>query len=414
MFEKWIKISLWQRALAALAIGWLVGQFVPVVVPFVEPLGQIFVNLIKMIVIPLIVTTLIVAITGVGSYKDLRVMGVTTILWFLITAVIATILGLVVAKLLNIGAGAQLVQEDWKGWDVPPVIKNVVDLVPSNPIKAMVNGQVVPVVVFTLLIAISAVQVGKGAEPFVNLFKSFSEVLFKLVRFIMEISPIGIFAIIAGVTNKYGADIIMPLIDVIFAIYLVAIIHIVFVYGGLLYTVAKVNPFKYFKKILPASITAFSTTSSYGTLPVTLDVVQKAGVSKRVASFVVPLGATINMDGCGAFYPAIAAVFIANLYGISLGFESYAIIVVVATLSSLGTAGVPWSSATALMMVLPAVGLPIEAVALLFSIDRILDMARTAVNVTGDTVVSAIVSRKVGDFNDEKLADDAKQEAVYT
>ena len=403
MIKTWTGISLWKRTFIALLLGWGVGYAIPNAVIITTPIAAIFINAIKMIVLPLIVSTLISAIVNIGSFEDLKTMIGTTIGWFLTTAIIATILGLGVGTLLEVGKGAEFTLEGWKGWTVPDVGTNFSNLIASNPIKAMADGKIIPVLLFSLTLAIASVKAGKKAKPFNDFFTAFSEVMFNVVRFIMELSPIGVFAIIVGITTKYGWSGIAPLLDVVVAIYLVAILHITVTYSLLLKFIAKVNPVKFFKTILPAQLTAFSTTSSYGTLPVTLKVIQNAGVSKRVASFVAPLGSSINMDGCGAFYPAISSIFIANLYGIDLSLTQYAIIVLTATIASLGTAGVPWASATALMVVLPAVGLPIEPVALLFTIDRILDMARTTVNVTGDTVVSAIVSRKLGDFDDEKL-----------
>ena len=249
------------------------------------------------------------------------------------------------------------------------------------------------------MLGLSITLTGEKAKPFSNFFVSFSEIMFTLTDIVMRFAPYGVFGLIAWVVGYYGLEVILPLIKVVALVYLACIFHVIFMYAGALTLLGRLNPIIFFKKIMDAQLVAFSTTSSSGTLPVTLKCVQKKmGVSQGVSSFVLPLGATINMDGT-ALYQGVTALFIAQVYGVSLDFSDYGVIILTSTLASIGTAGVPGAGLIMLSLVLTSVGLPMEGVAIIAGIDRILDMARTTVNVTGDATVALLVGQSEKELN---------------
>lgn len=406
-FLKTKKVSFGNRVLLAMVMGVLLGVYFKADVVYVEPLGQIYVNLIKMLVIPLVTTVIISSITSLEDPSKLKRVGVKTIAWLLFTTAIAALLGVVVSLGLNLGSGVQFVKDaSFKAREIPTFAKVLVDMVPSNPVSDMANAKIIPVIIFSVLIAVAITIEGskkpESVKPVKDFFNSFAQIMFRITKMVLKVTPYGVFGLMASVSAKYGFAALLPLGKVILAVYIACILQVALVHGSLLAFVVKVNPLKFFKKIYPAQVVAFTTRSSYGTLPVTLkSLTNEVKVSERIASFVAPMGATMGMNGCAGLYPTIVSIFVANVFGIPMDFSKYLLLILVTTLASIGTAGVPGTASIMATVVLSSLGLPIEGIAMVLGIDTILDMARTATNVTGASVVTLLVANSEGEFDRE-------------
>jgi len=397
MLAFWFAIPFWQRVLGALLLGVTTGVLLGETATVFKPLGTLFINAIRMLVVPLVFFALISSITSLADNGKMQRLAFKTVGLFLLTAFIASLIGLTVGSLVNWGDAVQLTAAEIKPRDIPPVADVLTNLIPTNPLAAMVNGNILQIIVFAALVGIAINKIGEKAAPMKKVLLSGADIMYQITRMVLELTPLGVFGLMAWVVGNYGLDTLLPLGKFILAIYLACIIHIVFTYGGLVKLFGGMRLRDYFKAILPAQLVAYSSASSYGTLPVSHKVVtENLGVSKDYASFVLPLGATINMDGCGGIYPAIAAIFIAHLYGIDLTTVDYLLIAGTATLASVGTAGVPGTAMVMLTVTLSVVGLPIEGIAFIAAVDRIIDMMRTATNVTGDTMVALVIGRSEG------------------
>ncbi|MGM0689905.1 MAG: dicarboxylate/amino acid:cation symporter [Bacillota bacterium] len=359
-------------------------------------LGDILVRLLSMLVVPLVVTTLTVGVANISGIKMGRMLGKTLIFYY-ITGVIGLTLALVAANMFNVGAGMAIGDLVEFEYVAPPAFTEVlVNIIPRNIIDAMAQATMLQIVFFSIIFGFAMGMAGQVSEAVFNVLESASKVMFKVVQIVLYYAPIGVFGLIAWTVGNYGLSVLAPFAGLIGVVYLVAIIHVVVVYTLFLRGFTKINPFRFLAKIKAAPLFAFVTCSSAATLPVSMKAAEDTGISKTTAGFVLPIGATVNMDGT-AIYQAVAAVFIANAFGISLSIGEQAIIVVTALLASIGTAGVPGAGMIMLMTVLTAVGLPLEGVALIAGVDRILDMARTAVNVLDDIVAAALVAGTEGE-----------------
>ena len=397
----WTGMKLWKQILIALVAGLIVGMIFGPSAGVIKPVGTLFINAIKMLIVPLIFVSLVCGMTSMHDMTKMGRIGLKTIVLYLATTAVAITIGLVLGTVMQPGVGIGL--EAAKVVEVkaaPSLIDVVVNLVPTNPVAAMADGNILQIIVFAILIGLAIVIAGESGKRIKDIFDSLAEVIYKLTAIVISFAPYGVFALMAWVAGTYGLDVLLPLGKVILAVYIGCIIHAVVVYGGLLTFLARLNPIRYFQGIAEAQAVAFTTTSSSGTLPVTMSCAQKnLGVSKSVSSFVLPLGATINMDGT-ALYQGVCALFVAQAFGVELGFGQYLTIIMTATLASIGTAGVPGAGLIMLSLVLTSVGLPIEGVAIIAGIDRILDMARTALNVTGDGMVSVLVAKSEKELNE--------------
>ncbi len=390
---KLLKLSLWQQVLLALALGVLAGVWLGPDAVVLKPLGTLFLNAIKMLVVPLVFFALVQGITALGSGQKLGRLAVKTVGLFLLTAMIASGLGLLVGSLFQFEANPALVQATVIAKEIPPVAHVLTDLIPTNIISAFAAGNVLQIIVFAVLFAIAINAAADKAEPIKKVIHAGAEVMFELTKLVLKLTPIGVFGLIAWVVGQYGLATLLPLGKFILAIYLGCLLHMLLTYGALVKLFTRMPVWQFFRTIFPIQLVAFSTASSYGTLPVSYKVVtEDLKVSKEYASFVLPLGSTINMDGCGGIYPAIAAIFIANLYGIPLQLTDYLLIAGTATVASLGTAGVPGTALVMLTVTLTVVGLPLEGIAFIAAIDRVVDMIRTTTNVTGDATVALVVA----------------------
>ncbi|MDP4528345.1 dicarboxylate/amino acid:cation symporter [Alkalimonas delamerensis] len=403
MLAFWFRIPFWQRVLGAMLLGIGLGVVFGEKATVLQPLGTLFINAIRMLVVPLVFFALITSITSLGDTLKMKRLAVKTVGLFLLTAMIASLIGLTVGSLMDFSTITELTTTEVRERDIPPVATVLTNLIPTNPVAALASGNVLQIIVFAVLVGIAINVVGEKAEPMKKVMEAGAEIMYQITRMVLQLTPIGVLGLMAWVVGSFGLETLLPLGKFILAIYIACFIHIIFTYGGMVRLFGGMSPLAFFKAILPAQLVAFSSASSFGTLPVTHKVVtEDLKVSKNYASFVLPLGATINMDGCGGIYPAIAAIFIAHLYGIPLDATSYLLIAITATLASLGTAGVPGSAMVMLTVTLSVVGLPLEGIAFIAAVDRIIDMMRTATNVTGDTMVARVVARSEGLIESEQ------------
>jgi len=389
---------IWQIGIGfvlGIAAGILFGDKVK----YVEPIGQVFLALLKMLIVPLVFSSLVVGAASIGDPRDLGRIGIKTIVLYLVTTAVAIVIGLVLGNLIQPGVGLTLSQgaTAFKAPEAPNIMKVILDLFPSNPIKAAADGVMLQIIVFALFLGISAVLAGEKGKPVISFFDSLAEAMYKLTGIVMKTAPYGVFALIAVTVSKYGLSVLAHFAKVIGAVYIGCALHALLVYSGLVAVFAKKSPMWFFKGVREPARTAFATRSSSPTLPTPMRTAQEnLGVSEKVSSFVLPLGATINMDGT-ALYQGICALFVAQAYGLPLTMGAQMSIVLTATLASIGTAGVPGAGLIMLTLGLTAVGLPLEGAALVAGIDAVLDMARTCINVVGDSCVTAVVASTEGE-----------------
>ncbi len=371
---------------------------------FIAPIGTVFLNLIKLIIVPLVFASLVVGVAGMEDVTKLGRVGARTFIYYFVTTAIAIFIGLMLANFLNVGGGYVLPAASeivYEAAEAPPFIQTLVNIIPSNPLKALVNGDMLQIIVFALIFGMGLLVIGEKGKVVFNIFDSIAEAMYAITRFIMSLAPIGVFGLIAPVIATNGPNVLLPLLKLIGIAYLASAVHIVVVYGASVKFLSKMNPLEFARKAFPAWATAFTTSSSSGTLPVTMQCAETLGVPQPIYSFVLPLGATINMDGT-AIYQGVSALFIAQVFGISLSLSQQVTIILTATLASVGTAGVPGAGMIMLAMVLQSVGLPVEGIALVAGVDRILDMARTSLNVLGDLTAATFVATTEGDIHIEK------------
>ncbi len=356
--------------------------------------GQIFMRSLQMLVVPIVFVSLICGTAGLGDPRKLGRIGAKTMGLYLITTALAISLGLLTALIVSPGAGFQLTAEtNFIPATPPPLIDTLIELMPKNPLEALASGNMLQIIVFSLLFGLAMTLAGEAGKRISDVFQDLNEIVMKLVNMIIRVSPIGVFCLIAKVFSEQGFDAIAPLAKYFFTILFVLILHLCVTYGILLKILARLNPIIFIRKFKDIMFFAFSTASSNATIPVTLDAVEnRLGVHRSISSFTVPLGATINMDGT-AIMQGVATVFVAQAYGVDLVFSQYMMVILTATLASIGTAGVPGVGLIMLAMVFQQVGLPLEGIGIIMAVDRLLDMVRTAVNITGDATVSCIVAR---------------------
>ena len=403
MMAWWKHLALWKKIFIGLCLGLVVGLLFKDVALMLKPVGTLFLNMIKMLIVPLVFVTLVTGITSMEDLTKMRRIGLKTFSIYLVTTAIAVAIGLAFGIIFEPGSGVALANDATvAAKKAPPLIDTLLALIPSNPMDSLVKGDILQIIVFAIFLGVSINLAGEKGKPVAAFFESFSETMFKMTEIVISFAPIGVFGLMAWVSASYGVDVLMSLAKVIACVYIACIVHMAFTMGGAISVFARLNPLKFFKGVASAQTVAFTTTSSSGTLPVTTsNTIHNLGVSKPIASFVLPLGATINMDGT-AIYQGICAMFVAQAFGVDLGFADYMTIILTATLASIGTAGVPGAGLIMLSLVLASVNLPLEGIAIIAGIDRILDMARTTVNVTGDAMTAVLVAKSEGEL-DEKI-----------
>jgi len=362
-------------------------------------IGQGFIRLMQMLVVPLVFCSLICGSMAIGDTKTLGKVGIKTVLFYLLTTALAIIIALFIAYIINPGIGLDM-EEVQKGEVAVTTETNLVDtllnIIPKNPVSSLASGDMLPIIVFALFVGIMLAKLGDKTLVVANFFVGFNDVMMEMTKAIMKIAPIGVFCLIARTFANLGFSAFQPMLKYMGGVMLGLFLQCFVIYQILLFLFTRLNPWKFIKKFAPVMGFAFSTATSNATIPMSVDILEKRmGVSKQISSFTIPLGATVNMDGT-SIMQGVAVVFVAQAYGMELTVENLAVIVLTATLASIGTAGVPSVGLVTLSMVLTSVGLPVEGIALIMGIDRILDMARTAVNVTGDAVCTMIIAAQEG------------------
>lgn len=380
----------------ALILGVIVGLLMQsraeFAAAYIKPFGTIFLNLIKFIVVPIVLFSIMVGIISMQDIKKVGSIGLKTVVYYFCTTAFAIVIGLVGGSLFKgLFPVLQTTDLEYEANAAVSFMDTLVNIFPSNFIQPMSDASMLQVIVMAVVLGFAIVLVGEKAKPAVAVIESFNEIFMKCMDMILQLSPIGVFCLICPVIAANGAAVIGSLAAVLGVAYLCYIIQLVVVYSVTVKTLGGMSPIEFFKGQLPAMMFAFSSASSVGTLPINMEGCEKMGGSKEIASFVLPLGATINMDGT-AIYQGVCAIFIASCFGINLTLPQMVTIVLTATLASVGTAGVPGAGMVMLAMVLTSVGLPVEGIALVAGVDRIFDMGRTVVNITGDASCVMVVS----------------------
>ncbi|MFQ5650223.1 MAG: dicarboxylate/amino acid:cation symporter [bacterium] len=396
----------WQIAIAlvlGLAFGFLSRglHFESFVTDKVALLGTVFLRGLRMIIVPLIVSSIISGVTSIGSAQNLGRLGLKTFVYYVTTSLLAILTGLFLVNLIEPGVAAEVGLRATPGQLAANAQKlgdTILGIIPTNPLRAMVEGKMLPTIFFSLLFGFFITQAPSPyKQQLTDVFQGIFEVMMKLTHFIIRFTPIGVFALMSKTIAETGFDVILPLATYMITVTAGLAVHAFVTLPVLLFFVARVNPIAHAQAMSAALLTAFSTSSSSATLPLTMKCIEEnAGASNKVSSFVLPLGATINMDGT-ALYECVAAMFIAQVYGIDLSFGQQAIVVFTALLASIGAAGIPMAGLVMITVILSAVGLPLEGVGLILAVDRILDMMRTAVNVWSDSSGTAIIAKSEGE-----------------
>jgi Na+/H+-dicarboxylate symporter len=358
------------------------------------PIGKIFINLITMLVVPIVFISIALGTAGLGDPKKLGRIGLKTISFFLATTSVAIVIGLGLAYIFEPGNAGTFNTEglEYSSEKAPPISETLLNIIPTNPIQSFADGNMLQIIVFAIFIGFALTMLGSKVDKVKDLLEQGNEIMMYLVNLVMKFAPYGTFALLASAIGQQGLDAIKAMSLYMIVVLLALVVHAIVTYGSTILLIAKRNPIDFFKGFAPAMGVAFSTSSSNATLPVSMSVAQKnLGVPKSISGFVQPLGATINMDGT-AIMQGVATIFIAQVYDVDLSLTALLIVVLTAVLASIGTAGVPGVGLIMLAMVLSSVNLPVEGIALIIGIDRLLDMARTAVNITGDAACAVIVA----------------------
>lgn len=403
------KIALSTKIFIALISGALLGVLIHYFMPngyfrdtvlvggIFYVIGQGFIRLMQMLVVPLVFCSLVCGSMSIGDTKTLGKVGIKTVIFYLFTTAMAICIALGVASLINPGIGISL--ESVKAADVTVAeptsfADTLLNIIPKNPIGSMANGDMLPIIVFALFVGILLAKMGSKASTVSNFFSQFNDLMMEMTMAVMTIAPIGVFCLIAKTFSEIGFSAFLPMLKYMGAVILALAIQCFGSYQALLFVFTRLNPIRFIRKFVPVMMFAFTTATSNATIPMSIDTLnKKMGVSKKISSFTIPLGATVNMDGT-SIMQGVAVIFIAQAYGIALTPSDMLTVIATATIASIGTAGVPSVGLVTLSMVLTSVGLPTEGIALIMGIDRILDMMRTAVNITGDAICTTIVAHQ--------------------
>ena len=403
------KLSLSTLIFTALLLGALFGVGLHYLIPtghirddiiiegMLYVVGQGFIRLMQMLVVPLVFCSLVCGSMAIGDTKTLGKVGIKTVLFYLFTTAMAVTVALSVASLINPGLGVKvdnISTSEVSLSESKPLTEILLNIIPKNPIESLATADMLPIIVFALFVGIMLAKLGPKTSTVANFFSQFNDIMMEMTMVVMSVAPIGVFCLIARTFANIGFSAFVPMLKYMGAVILALAIQCFGVYQILLFLFTRLNPMRFIKKFFPVMSFAFTTATSNATIPLSIDTLhKKIGVSKKISSFTIPLGATVNMDGT-SIMQGVAVIFIAQVYGISLTPSDLLTVVATATLASIGTAGVPSVGLVTLAMVLQSVGLPTEGIALIMGIDRILDMLRTAVNITGDAVCTTIVAHQ--------------------
>lgn len=369
-------------------------------------LGQMFIRAMQMLVVPLVFFSIADGCRNMGDTKTLGKVGVRIISFYLLTTALAVIIALVIASIIGPGKGMNMTfgsnEFAVETAEKTSMKDTILNMIPTNPIEALAKGDMLQIIIFAVIVGLLIAGMEERMETLGNIITEMNDLMMSMTMAVMKIAPIGVFFLIARTFSNLGYDVILSMLSYMASVILGLAFQLFIVYLLLLTIFVRINPFSFLKKYFPVMTFAFSTASSNATVPLNIQVLEDIGVDKKISSFTIPLGATINMDGT-AIMQGVAVVFIANAYGIHLSINDFLTVIMTATIASVGTAGIPSVGLVTLSMVLTSVGLPVEGIAMIMGIDRILDMARTAINITGDAAGTVIVSNSVGRFDKEKF-----------
>lgn len=388
----WTNLKLWQKVLIGMVLGVLAGHIYGEEMMVLKPIGTIFINLIKMVVVPLIFFSILNGVASVSDASTFGRIGLKALIAYTSTTIFAVIIGLTFANIFEPGVGINIDLSSGNDGDVQhqELIDIIVGLVPSNPIKAMADANTIQIVVFAFFTGFALILIGDRGQQIKDFVASATQLVFKMIELVIRLTPYGVFAIMAWVVGHYGIDVMFSLGKFVGTVIAALCMQYIF-FGLMIFVFAGLNPFPFYRKMLETQAVAFATVSSKATLPIAMrELMQKVGVSKQSASFILPLGASMNMDGV-AIYLGICAVFFAQILGIELTLTQYIIIILTSTIGSIGAAGFPGGSMVMMGLVLTSVGLPLEGISLILGVDRFLEMLRTVINITGDCTITVVV-----------------------
>jgi len=413
MTQEKTKMSLTTKFIISMILGIVVGLILnysgingeeSFIIGLFTIIGKMFITLLKLLVVPLVLFSLLSGVLGIGDVSSLGKIGLKSFLLYILTTGIAIATAIGIALIINPGAGANQTPTttvEFSAKEAPPLSEVLINIIPSNIFEALTSGNMLQIIFFSIFFGIALLMVGVKAKPIAEGIEILNEAMMNMVNIVMAIGPYAVFALMAKAVAVLGLDMLSQLSGYVFVVILALMIHLFVTLMILFRVFTGLNPIEFMKKLRGVQVFAFSTSSSNATIPVTLrTVTQRVGVDNSVASFTVPFGATINMDGT-AIMQGVATVFVANLYGVELGLTGYLTVIMMAILASIGTAGVPGVGLIMLSMVFTQVGLPVEGIAIILGVDRLLDMIRTIINVSGDATVSAIVAKSEGKLDIE-------------
>ena len=405
IFKPWRNWSLFTRIMIGFVLGIAVGLIWGPGAKALNPLGTILTRLLTMVVAPLVLCLLVCAAADVGDGKKLGRMGVKTVVCFLLSTAIAIVLGLVTSNIIGVGTGVTIQQTASTTATAAKevsMLDTLINIIPNNPFEALAKQNLLQIIFFALILGFALMKIGEPVKPLLDIFRSGQEAMKEITNIVLEFTPYGVFGLMANVVGSNGPEILIPYIKAIAAMYIAGAIYVIVVQAGIMVgIIGRVNPFRFLRTMKEAMAFVFATCSSVATIPLNLKCTKNLGVDDETANFVIPFGAVMNMNGT-AIYEAVAVVFTAQIFGIELSFTQQVMIMLTATLASIGTAGIPGSGLVMLTIVLSSVNLPMEAIGLLAGIDRILNMGRVIPNIVGDAASAVIVSRTEGTFRDSK------------
>lgn len=394
-------MKLWAKILIAIALGVITGLVFGPEAGALRPIGTLFLNLLNMLIVPLIFSSIIMGITSTPDVKKLGRIGGVTLLLYAVTTLLALGLGIAVSSFLQLGKELHLTATTVAPVkELPSISELLLGLVPRNPIAAFAEGNIIQIIVFGLFFGVCLNMIGEKAKPLLSCFESLASVMFRMTSLVMTLSPFGVFALMAWATGSFGLEVLLPVLKFLLSYYVACALFVVVVFGGMLFFMAKLRPLPFFKGMAEAIATAVSTCSSSGSLPATIQCATKnLGISKGMANFVLPLGCSLNMNG-SALFQAMSALFIAQAYGIELAWQQMIIFSVTVILATIGTASIPGAGLLMLSIVFTSVGIPLEGLAILAGVDRLRDMATTTLNITGDAVCAVYVAKREGELDE--------------
>lgn len=402
--KKWKSMGLFTKIMIGFILGIVAGLVLGEQATKLEFLGTILTRLLTMVVAPLVLGLLICAAADVKDFKTLGKIGGKTLGVFLGGTAFAIAIGLVLCNVMQIGAG--FVMESTEAYDakeIPSIVETLMNIIPTNPFNSLSEQNLLQIIFFSLLLGFALIALGEKGEPVLNFFRAWTEAWKEITNIVLKFTPYGVFGLMANIVGKYGVDVLLPYIETIAACYLTCFLFTVFIQGFLMVGVyGGISPLKFFGTMKEAMLFVFATCSSVATIPLNLKCTKKLGVSEKIADFVVPFGAVMNMNGT-AIYEAVAVVFASQVFGIELSISQQIMVMVTAVLASVGTAGIPGSGLVMLTIVLNAVNLPLETIGLLAGIDRILNMARVIPNIVGDAAAAVVVAKSEGELHPENV-----------